>query len=142
MTVTKMGFQGRTLIGTAGGTAATLLTNIRDETIPIDTEKGPTTVRGDGSSPPTGTADVTGITWSCSWQMTMRTDDSELETLQVAAAAGTPVALRHEDYTSAKGFDGDVILSVSKGRPYKGEQTLDFSAEPTAQSGRDPQIYV
>jgi hypothetical protein len=68
-----------------------------------------------------------------------------LEALRVAAAAGTPVALRGLDYTAGKGPDFDYNLEVSNGQPVNGEQTLQFTAEPTEEGGRIPiraNLYV
>ena len=142
MGVTKMGYEGEIYYGVAGSTAATQITNSRDISISTDPEKGDTTVRGTGAAPPISTSRVTGITWSCDWNMLEKSDDATLEALKAAAAAGDPVALRMKDSATRKGFDGDVILSIKGGKPLKGEQTWDFTAEPTADAGREPQIYV
>ena len=137
----KMGFQGLLYYGTAGSTASTAITNSRDISITGGNEKGPTTTRGDGSTPPIVTSQVTARTWSCDWTMLEKTDDTTLEALKVAAAAGSPVALRLKDYSGGKGFDGDVILTHKTGKPLAGEQTHDFTADPTNVT-RAPQIYV
>lgn len=138
----KMGFQGVMYYDVAGtNPAATQITNRRDVTISIEPEKGDTTVAGDGTSPPVNTEQVCAIGWSCEWTMVNDTSDTTLEALRVAAAAGTAVALRMKDYSSGKGFNGDVTLSVRHGKPLKGEQTYVFTATPTREQ-RTPVIYA
>lgn len=142
MGVTKMGFEGIAYYGVAGSTAATAITDSADISETFEVEKGNTTVRGNSSSPPIETEDVTVRKYSVEITMLNRSTDTVLEALRVAAAAGTPVALRMKDYAAGKGFDGDVTLSMTHGKPLRGEQTIQFTATPTRQSGRDPQLYV
>jgi hypothetical protein len=142
MGVKKMGFEGKLYYGVAGSTASTELTNSRDITISTDPERGETTIRGAGTSPPLKTERVTAIALSIDFAMLNDPTDSSLTALRTAAAAGSPVALRGKDYSSGKGLDGDFTLSEKLGKPYKGEQTFDFTATPTNESGREPQAYV
>lgn len=142
MGVTKMGFEGEIYYGVAGSTGATQITNSRDITISLDPERGDTTVRGSGAAAPIGTKQVTGVNWSCDWNMLEKSDDTTLAALKAAAVAGTPVALRLKDHSAGSGFDGDVTLSFRAGKPLKGEQTWDFTAEPTGESAREPSLYV
>lgn len=141
MGVTKMGFEGLVYQGVAGSTGATPVTNIRDVTHTIDPKKAPTTVKGD-EVPALETEQVVTIATSMEWTMLDKTTDTTLTAFRVAAAAGTPVALRLKDHTAGKGFDGDVTLSEERGQPYQGEQTFKFTATPTDESGRAPQLYV
>lgn len=138
---TKMGFEGEIYYGAAGSTAASKLTNSRDITYNVDPEKGETTVRGAGSTPPINTERVTALGVSIEWQMLNKTTDSDLAALVTAAVAGTPVAIRTKSHSTGKGFDGDVNLTVRRGKPYKGEQTLDFTATPNDEQ-RTPQLDV
>ncbi len=139
----KMGFHGLIYYGVADGatTATTLITNSRDISITPGHKTGDTTTRGDGTTPPPETKQVTGRTWSCDFQMLEKTDDTTLEALKVAAAAGSAVAFRMIDYSGGKGFDGDVIVSQKSGKPLDGNATIDFTVEPT-DVGRLPQTYV
>lgn len=137
----KMGFEGKIFYGAAGSTASTEITNSRDITYNMDPEKGDTTERGDGSAPPIVTERVTARVVSIEWTMLNKTSDTTLEALRVAAYAGLPVAIRTKDYASGKGFDGDVTISVSHGKPYRGEQTYQFTASP-CDDDRAPQLYV
>lgn len=137
---TKMGFEGLLYYGAAGSTAATQITNARDITIGHGLEKGDTTVRGNGSGPVVNSSRVVAIDHSLSFQMVNKSDDATLTALLTAAAAGEPVALRGKDHSAGKGPDFDYILEVSKGQPFKGEQTVDFTCTPTDEAGRDPEL--
>lgn len=137
---TKMAFEGQLYYGVAGATAATLITNCRDVTIGIDPERGDTTVRGDGTSPAVNSSRVVALSASLEWTMLNKADDTTLAALLAAAAAGTPVALRGKDYAAGKGPDMDYTLAVQNGQPHKGEQTYQFTAEPTDEAGRTPAV--
>lgn len=141
MPVKKMGFEGLIYRGTAGSTAATQMTNTQDITISYDNEEGATTVRGDGSAVLINTSRVVAKSVSIEWTMLVKSDDTNLEALRVAEAAGSPVAIRLKDHSAGKGFDGDVILSMQHGMPLKGEQTVRFTAKPN-DDNRAPQLYV
>lgn len=141
MAVKKMGFEGLLYYGAAGATASGQVTNSQDITISYDNEEGATTVRGSGSAVPINTSRVTAKTVSIEWTMLVKSDDTYLEAMRVAEAAGTPVAIRLKDYSAGKGFDGDVILSMQHGLPLKGEQTIRFTGKPNDDS-RTPSLYV
>jgi hypothetical protein len=138
----KMGFEGQLFIGTAGAQATTTITNAQDISYNLDHEKGNTTVRGDGSAIPIQTESVTLRTVSIEWTMIHDTTDTDLETIRSAAYAGSSLAIRTKDYASGKGFDGDCTISVQDGRPLAGEATLQFTATPTLDNGRTPQLYT
>ena len=138
----KMGFEGEIYYGAAGATAATLLTNIRDENYDFDHGSGDTTVRGDGTAPPIETGRVTSRKVTLGWNMTNDPTDTALAALLAAAYGGTPVAIRTKDRAAGKGFDGDVYLKVKHGKPLKGEQTYDFSVDIVTRENRNPQLYV
>lgn len=141
MAVKKMGFEGLIYYGAAGSTASGQLTNSQDITVSYDNEEGATTVRGSGSAVPINTSRVTAKTVSIEWTMLVKSDDTYLEALRTAEAAGTPVAIRLKDYSAGKGFDGDCILSMQHGMPLKGEQTVRFTAKPNDDT-RTPSLYV
>ena len=137
---TKMGFEGVLMHGTAGSPADTKITNCRDVTISFSPEKGDTSVRGTGAGPGVNSSRIVAISHTLSFQMLNKSDDSSLDDLLTAAAAGTPIALLANDYDGGSGPDFDYTLEVSNGQPYKGEQTFDFTAEPTDEAGRDPAV--
>ena len=142
---TKMGFEGLLYYGAAGSTASTLITNARDINISDTPEKGETSVRGDGTGPILNSSRVVAITHNLTFTMVNKSDDTTLAALLTAGAGGTPVALRGKDYDANKGPDFDYTLEVGKGQPYKGEQTIDFTCEPTDEADRSPilaNLYV
>ena len=145
MSVHKMGFEGMIYANAASGGAATVqVINSRDISITTDPEYGSTKTRGNGSAPPIKTQHVTGLTFSCDFTMIEKSDDTTLELLKAAAAAGTAVAFRMKDHSAGKGFDGDVLLSHKQSKPLAGEQTHDFTVVPSlnAATPRTPQLYV
>ena len=138
----RMGFEGKIYYGVTGSEATTLLENAIDVGINIDPEKAPTTIRGDGSTPPVNTEQVVALTVSMEFSMIHDTSDVSLEAMRTAAATGVPVAIRMKDETAGKGFDGDVTLGLKVSESLKGEQKFDFTASPTKQSGRTPNPYT
>jgi hypothetical protein len=138
---TKMGFEGKIYYGAGGATGTTEIGNSRDIQYNLDVDRGDTTVRGTAGTPPIKTSRVVAFGVSIEWTMLVKTDDTTLESLRTAAAAGTAVAIRTKDYAAGKGFDGDCELSVKHGKPLGGEQTLVFTAEPTDEV-RAVSLYV
>lgn len=136
--ITKMGYEGLLYYGTAGSTASTLLTNCVDLDYQQEPQKGETTVKGTGTSPPIETERVTSIKVTITWKMLNKPADTSLAALRAAGSTGAPVALRTKDYSSGTGFDGDCTVSVKNGAPLKGEQTFEFTATPTGESLRTP----
>ena len=141
MAAKKMGFEGLIYQGVPGSTAASLIENSRDITESFDIGEGDTTVRGAGTSPPIETSRVTSRKFGIEWQMTEKSDDTILIALKAAAIAGTPVAIRTKAFSTGTGYDGDMNIKFKKGKPLKGEQTLDFSGTPN-DDYRTPQLDV
>lgn len=142
MATVKMGFEGLLYYGAAGSTASTLLTNCQDIKLDLDVERGNTTVRGAGTSPPVKTSAPTAIVVGIEFTMINDTTDTALAALKTACAAGTGVALRGKDHASGKGPDADFNLSMSNPWPLAGEQAITFTAEPDRGYGRSPSAYV
>jgi len=137
----KMAFEGLLYRGPAGSTATTQITGHRDVTYTIDGDDGDTTSQGDGSAVPIETMSPTSVRMEITFNMVNDSSDTSLTALVAAAAARTPIALRTKDHSSGLGFDGDVNLKMTKGKPFKGEQTIDFTAIPT-RVNRAPQANV
>lgn len=137
---TKMAFEGVLYRGTAGTTAATQITNHRDCTIDNTLTKADTTVSGTGAGPSMESSRVTSIAHQLTFTLLNKIDDASLTALRTVAAAGTPIALRGKDYSSGKGPDFDYTVEESHGRPFKGEQTFQFTCTPTDEADRDPVI--
>lgn len=121
------GYQGQLFIGAAGATGATQLLNVVDVSESHNIETGETTVRGDGTAVPIKYEEVVCRERQITFQMLVKDGDTALATLIAAADAGTPLALRTKNKAAGVGFDGDVNLSYSNGRPLKGIQTMDFT---------------
>lgn len=138
----KMGFEGILYIGTAGTTGSNQVTNATDLDFNFSPDKGPTTVRGTSSAPPVKTESVTAIGVQIEWTMVYDTTDTNLTAMMTAAAGGSAIAVRMKDYASGKGPDCDCTLAVENGMPLGGEQTKKFTATPTRDAGRTPQLYV
>lgn len=134
----KMGYQGRLFYGVAGAEGTTQVTNCVDLDYDQQPERGNTTVRGAGTSPPVKTSKVTAIGATITWKMRNKSNDTTLTALRAAAATGAAVALRTKDNATGTGFDGDCTISCKNSMPLEGEQAFEFSAEPTNDAGREP----
>lgn len=137
----KMGFEGLAYYGTKGSTASTLISNRVEFTFDVDPQMAPTTVAGAGSTPPIETEGVATVKWSATLKMKHVAADAVLTALRTAAAAGGQIALRLKDYSSGKGYDGDVNVKETYGGTLNGEQTYDFTFTPNGLL-RAPQLYV
>jgi len=129
--LTKMGFESLLYYGTAGSTAATLITNCRDVNHKKEPEFGDTSIKGAGTSPVTISQRVTAMKHTLTWQMTNKPADTTLAALIAAQATGGGVALKYLTHSGGTGVDADFVLSIENGAPYKGEQTFDFTAVVT-----------
>lgn len=128
----KMNYEGLAYYGAKGSTAATNLTNCRDITYNITTSRGETTVRGDSTTPPIESWNVTKRIASVELTLVFDTSDASFASMMTAAAAGTAVAIRTKSYSSGLGFDGDVTLEVGRPFPLDGEQVVTFTCFPNA----------
>jgi hypothetical protein len=137
---TRMGYEAMLYYGTAGSTAATLLENCEDLNYDNGIETGETTVRGDSTLAPVVTSRVTARTASITWKMMNKPADTSLTALIAAARSATAVALRYKSHSTGTGYDGDCIIEVKNGAPLKGQQTFEFTASPTDDEGRAPNL--
>jgi hypothetical protein len=136
---TRMSLEAKLYYGTAGTTAATEATNIRDLTAPA--APGSTDISSRGSR-----IELVGpgmIAYSLTWESNWSDTDAFVQAIYTAAIAGTAVAIRTKDYSSGKGFNGDCIITKADHKqPLKEGQKIDFEAKPTDIAGRYPQLYV
>jgi hypothetical protein len=137
-----MGYEAQLYYGTAGTTAATQITNAIDVDYNLDPERGDTTTRGTGSSPPVVTSRITAIKPTVTFKMLNKPADTTLASLITASTTGAAVAIRTKSYSSGLGFDGDMTLAMKEGAPLKGEGTFEFTCEATEESGRSPSLWV
>jgi hypothetical protein len=138
----KMAFEGLIYYGVKGATAATLIPETRDMSMTFATDKGNTTTRQDDGSVPIETERVTVRKFQFDFQTLNNPTNAVIAALLAASFAGTPVAFRSKDFTTGKGYDGDVILEHKHGLSLRGEQTLDFTAKPTKSAGRNPTLWT
>lgn len=138
----KMGFEGLFYIGTAGSQATSLMENTRDITEGWEHETGDTTVRGDGTTRPIGTGDVTRINYSLEVTVLYDTADTLVQDLLDAAAAGEAVSVRTKAYATGKGVDADATCAASRPMPLAGEQVITFTFTLNRGHGRAPQLNV
>jgi hypothetical protein len=140
-TVFKQGFEGQMFVGAVGATASNLLLIVTEANYNFTTEKGNTTPRGDGSVPPIKTESVTQRVASIEFTVLNKEGDANLETLLTAMYSGAPIALLMKaSSTASRSFDGDVILEAPHSQPLTGEQTLQFTAVPSRDGGREPSL--
>jgi len=138
----KLGYEVKIYYGVAGSTASTQIVNRDECSFDIDPEMSETTVAGDGSSVPVKSEAPVAVGWSMTLGMKNTGSDPVLEALRVAAATGTPVAIRMKDDDGAgKGYDGDCNVKKSSDRGAKNAQTTSFTLTPN-NSLRPPQYYV
>lgn len=138
----RMGFEGQIFRGTAGATAATQIKeNITDIQYNLETETAVTTDRGDGTVVPFETQDVVLLRAAITFTMLNKDSDAALTAFRTAMTIGGPVALRLKDFSSGKGFDGDVTMSMEHGKGLGDRQELNFTATPTKQSGRTFEFF-
>ena len=130
----KMGYQQPLYYGAKGSTASTEVLNCVDVSYDLGIETGSTTSRGDGTSVPIETGEVTTLTPKLTFNMIVDDGDATLTALIAAARTGLAVALKYET------FDCDCVLSMTNGSPLKGEQTIDFNVETVSASDRDPSL--
>lgn len=123
----RRGFQAQIKYGAAGSAGTTLLTNAIDLNEDLATETAETTSRGSGSTVPQKSEVVVCVEKRITFGMIVRDDDAGLVALMAAADAGTPLAIRTLRKAGSIGFDGDVNLSYTDGRPLKGAQTVEFT---------------
>lgn len=143
MADTKMGYENKLYVGTAGSTATNLVENATDLDYDMQPGTGSTTVRGDSSAPPVETMAVTSRKGVVTWKMINDSTDTVLTTLLAAASAGDGiVAIRYLDVAANKGYDGDSLIQAKESAPLAGETTWDFTATPARGYSRAPQLWV
>jgi hypothetical protein len=126
----RMGFEGLLYTGTAGTTAATEIPQTRDITETFPKEYGETSRRPTGGGIIRNSQAATAVGYECTFQTLNDTGNAVISGLKAAAISGTPVAFRSRAFSTGTGFDGDVNVEMSIGKPYKGEQTIDWTVTP------------
>ena len=123
-----IGLDAKLYRGTAGSTAATLMTNVRK--VKLNREKGKGDVSRRGSR--WKLTRVTTISATIDFEMVG--SDADLDLLAIAAAweANTPLAFKCIDKASGKGIDADFeIVKFERDEDEEKEQVYSVSIEPT-----------
>lgn len=143
MAKVRMGFEGEIFYGVAGSTGSTRIVNCRDITINYTNTTVATKARGNSDVPPQATHSVVERNFTVDFTMRRKDGDAVLGALLAAMDAGDPVALRLTDHAAGMGPDADFYLSSgSDGKGLDNMQEISFTAEPTDDADRAPQMYV
>lgn len=127
----SMGYKGKLLIGTAGTTAATPVTNVQDVDYTTAPTKGDTSERGDGSAPVIEYEQVAALKPTITFKMREKSGDSNLTTLKTAAYTGAALAVRYLNASGGTGFDGDMTFEIKNTQPLKDTQMWEFTGTAT-----------
>lgn len=133
-----LGFEGKTYRGTAGSTAATEITNIKNCTLQIDAGEADATTRASNGWKWTipGLFDA-----SIDFEMVVDTEDPNFTAIQTAFFARTPMAFLFLDEEGGEGLDADfAIMGFSKPQETDQAQTVKVTLKPTY-STRAPAWY-
>ena len=130
----RMGFEGVVKYDTAGSTATTTLTIVRDVTLNLDPDRADVSDRASFIN----MTDAAGCTVSIDIEINNDNSNAFIATLLANTAAGTPIALLLEDYSGNTVFDGDVITSFNNTQPLRDGQRISFNCTPTDSEGRAP----
>lgn len=130
----KIGFEGKLYHGTAGTTAATEATNVKDLTLDLSASEIDASTRGNGGYKGylRGLKDV-GISGKSNWNST----DTFLTALRTSFINGTAVAIKALDSASGSGPDGDFICTkFPRSENLDGVMEIDWSVKPYAAAAR------
>lgn len=130
----RMGYEGKLYYGTAGSTASTELTIVRDLSYKFEPDKADVSDRGSI----TNLMDVAGISFSIEFEINNQDSNAFVALARAAAATGGAMAFRTRDKTSGWGVDGDFIVSEDESQALRDAQRLKFTLDPTDKEGRIP----
>ena len=123
-----VGLDAKLYRGTAGSTASTEMTNVRD--VKWGKKKSLANISRRGSRHHVDK--VTRVAHEITFTMINDDADTDLAALRTAFNADTPLAFRILDKTSGKGLDADFEISVfDEDQPDEGEQTVAVTIVPT-----------
>lgn len=130
----RMGFEGELYWGTAGSTAATLLTIARDVSYKFENTEADISDRGSIVD----VFDVAGVKFSLEFEVNNQNTNAFIAAARAATIAGTAMAFRTKDRSSGWGVDADFIIGVDESQPLRDAQRIKITATPTDKSGRSP----
>ena len=130
----RMGFEGKTYYGTAGSTASTELTIVRDVSYAFSNAEADISDR----SSIINLYDVGGVDFSLEFEINNQDTDAFVAAVRAAAIAGTAIAFRTRDKTAGWGVDGDFVVSIDESQALRDAQRIKVTAKPTDKNGRLP----
>jgi hypothetical protein len=114
--------------GTAGNTAATLMTNVRDLDCKDERSKADTSRRGSNIKLTRATMAEVAITF----EMVVNDADADYMALRAAYVANTPLAFLCKSASDGHGVDADFsIMKFSRKEPLDGGQLVEVEIAPT-----------
>ena len=125
----RLGIEAKIYHGTAGTTATTELTNVKDVTLNLETGEADVTTRGNqGWRATVGTLKEGSVEFEMVWD----SDDSGFTAIKNAYFNNTPIALAILDYENGEGLDADFsITNFSRNEPLEEAITVSVTAKPT-----------
>jgi TP901-1 family phage major tail protein len=115
--------------GTAGTTATSELTNVKDVTLNLETGEADVTTRGNsGWRATVGTLKEGSVEFEMVWD----SDDTGFAAIKNAYFNNTPIALAILDCANGEGLDADFsITNFSRNEPLEEAITVSVTAKPT-----------
>lgn len=133
----RAGWERKLYVGTAGSTAATLVETATDVGLGKPKTFFETTTRGDGTSVPKKTEQVTQLAAEPTFTFLYKDSDAVQATIFAAEEAGTPLAIKIEAYASGETeFDGDCYLEITASADMTGGRPVEVTCHPTDDAGR------
>ena len=125
----RLGMEAKIYHGTAGTTATTELTNVKDVTLNLETGEADVTTRGNsGWRATVGTLKDGSVEFEMVWD----SDDTGFAAIKNAYFNNTPIALAILDYENGEGLDADFsITNFSRNEPLEEAITVSVTAKPT-----------
>ena len=124
----KIGLDGILYRGTAGSSAATQMTNVKDLSFPDERSVADISTRG--STIELGRTTMRKL--SISWSMNVDDADADYAAIQTAYLANTPLAFKCISATTDSGIDADWNISkFNQQQPLRDGQTVEVEITPT-----------
>ena len=125
----KLGMEAKLYYGTAGATATTELTNVKDVTLNLETGEADVTTRGNQGWRATVATLKNG---SVEFEMIWDTGDAGFTAIQQAYFNNTAIALAILDGANGEGLDADFsITNFTRNEPLEEAMTVSVTAKPT-----------
>jgi len=125
----KLGMKAVLKYGPAGSTATTVLGNVRNVTLSLESGEADVTTRANQGWRATAATLKDG---SVEFEMVWDTDDAGFAAVRSAWFSSAPIALAILDGPSGQGLDADfVVTSFSRSEPLEEAITASVTAKPT-----------